>query len=163
MDTVVLHATGHRPGSHFASVVRYLQSTGGTRRQKSYHYLVDKDGAVAKGCPASKCAFHAGISDGPHGPSVNETSVGIALFNANDGVDPYTMDQYEAIVELCRALRSQFPELRYLTTHYAVSWGRKSDPRGFPVLRLAVDTQLVVWKPERAQWLLAHRAPLKFG
>ncbi|HVL38258.1 MAG TPA: peptidoglycan recognition family protein [Fimbriimonadaceae bacterium] len=153
MDTIVLHATAHAQGATFEGVIRYLQRSAATANPVSYHYLIAADGRIVKGCPAASCAYHAGRSRGPQGPNVNEYSVGIAFFNRNDGLDPYPAAQKESCRRLILELKRQFPAMRYVTTHYGVSWGRKTDPRGFNVLELARQVSLVPWKAPEARWL----------
>lgn len=160
VDTVVLHATAGRSLSGALSALR--------AKEFSYNYLIEDqshghDGRITKSVAASRVAFHAGNSYGPHEAarrlnrtqdkrkrfiarcSVNNYSVGISFINANDGNDPYSQAQYEAARALIIALKSQFP-LRWLTTHAFVSPGRKSDPRGFPIGDLAIAVGLEIWR-----------------
>lgn len=136
VDTVVLHATA---GDGLSGSVSWLRKIG-----LSYHYLVDRDGTILKGVPYGKEAWHAGVSVGPHGSGVNRYSVGIALANRNDGKEPYTLAQTVAVADLIRDLKTALP-LRYLTTHYSISPGRKTDPRKYPVIGLAAATGLEIW------------------
>lgn len=138
VDTVVLHATA---GSSLAGAVQTLRLRG-----LSYHYLIDRSGAITKCCPASCRAFHAGQSFGPQGRWCNAYSVGISFVNLNTGTDPYTRDQQRSAQALVDALKTQFP-LRWLTTHYWVSPGRKTDPKNYPVEKLALATGLKLWRP----------------
>lgn len=138
VDTVVLHATvsTKAPGT-----IAYLRKVG-----YSYHYIIEKDGTVYKCAPASKEAYHAGISRGPQGKSVNAYSVGISFVNMNDGEDEYTLAQTESLKDLLAELKKQLP-LKYLTTHALVSPGRKTDPKGYKIDQLAKDFGLEVWRP----------------
>lgn len=124
VTTIVLHATA---GSSLAGALSALKS-----RELSYHYIVEKDGTVTKCVPYGRVAFHAGQSSGPEGANVNGYSVGISFVNRNDGTDPYTEVQIQACDQLIRELKAAVPSIVYLTTHYAISPGRKTDPRGFP-------------------------------
>ncbi len=137
MDTVVLHATA---GSTAQGAIATLRERG-----LSYHYLVDKDGSVTKLAGTSRAAFHAGESAGPQGPAVNGYSVGVSLVNLNDGRDPYPQAQRMAVEELLGELAVAMPSLRYLTTHYTISPGRKTDPKGYPVAELAAACGLELW------------------
>lgn len=140
-DTVVLHATA---GSSFKGAYQALMS-----RELSYHAIIEDqketDGLIRKLVPLSRVAFHAGKSMGPHGPNVNNYSIGISFVNRNDGLDGYSPAQYEAAREYILECKKQFPKLRYLTTHAAISPGRKFDPRNFPAKQLAADCGLEWW------------------
>jgi N-acetyl-anhydromuramyl-L-alanine amidase AmpD len=141
-DTVVLHATA---GSTFRGAFAALMD-----RELSYHYIIEDqretDGLVRKLVPASRVAYHAGRSFGPHGSGVNDYSLGISFVNRNDGADGYSWRQFNAARAIIIALKSQFP-LKWLTTHALISPGRKTDPRNFPVDDLAEAVGLKVWRP----------------
>jgi N-acetyl-anhydromuramyl-L-alanine amidase AmpD len=123
-----------------------------TLRQKgfSYHYLIEDgrnghDGLIIKCCPAGNVAYHAGKSHGPDGVNVNLYSIGVSFINTNTGRDPYSPLQFESARELILALVDAYPSIKWLTTHYWVSPGRKFDPRGFDVMRLAKEVGIEVW------------------
>ena len=146
VDTVVLHATVSKaaPGT-----IRHLRNVG-----LSYHYIIEKDGTVYKCAPASKEAYHAGVSKGPQGKHVNHYSIGISFVNMNDGKDPYTLAQTESLKDLISELQKQFPTLKYITTHYWVTQlpngrSRKTDPRGYEVEGIAKQFGLEVWNEGR--------------
>lgn len=65
----------------------------------------------------------------------------------NDGHHPYTTEQSESAQQLIHELKQAIPSLRWLTTHYWISPGRKNDPLGYPVYKLASSVQLEIWKP----------------
>ncbi len=138
IDTILLHATA---GSTLSGAVETLKE-----RELSYHYLIEKDGTVTKCVPYLSCAYHAGKSVGPQGSGVNEYSVGISFVNMNDGKDPYTAEQTASALALIDTLKAILP-LRWLTTHYWVSPGRKNDPLKYPVSSLSDACQLTLWKP----------------
>lgn len=142
--TIVLHATA---GGSVDGAIRTLR-----RFRLSYHYIIDKDGTVYKCVPVSgkspySVAFHAGRSLGPRGPMVNFYSIGIAFVNRNDGLDPYTTEQLDSAEALIKELKTVFPWLENITTHYAVSPGRKTDPKNFPLEAFAARVGLPVWLP----------------
>lgn len=145
VDTVVLHATA---GESLSGAIGWLRKIG-----LSYHYVIGDgrrkgdyaDGEVVKLVPYTREAFHAGVSFGPQGSGVNRYSIGICADNRNDGREPWTDAQVGAAITLIRELRKAVPSLRYLTTHYAVSPGRKSDPRLCPVYEIAEASGLSVW------------------
>lgn len=137
-DTICLHATAGGSAEGAISTLR--------KRGLSYHYIVEKNGHIYKCVPSESVAYHAGVSKGPHGTGVNSYSIGISFVNLNDGRDQYTQEQFDACESLVAALRGAFP-IRYLTTHYWVSPGRKTDPKGFDVEKLARKEGLEIWKP----------------
>jgi N-acetylmuramoyl-L-alanine amidase len=139
-DTLVLHATA---GSTLEGAISALRS-----RKLSYHYLIAKNGDIVKCVATGLVAFHAGASRGPQGSQVNDYSIGISFVNLNDGKDIYTPKQLLAAKQLVEALQRAIPTLRHLTTHYAISPGRKTDPRDFPVEALAKETSLSLWPPK---------------
>lgn len=144
-DTVVLHATA---GSTFAGAFSTLKLKG-----FSYHAIGEDEretnGKIVKCVPLNRVAFHAGKSFGPHGPNVNNYSVGYSFVNRNDGLDPYSEAQFEACRQWIEEVKKQLP-LKYLTTHAIISPGRKTDPRGFPARQMALETRLEFWTPPEA-------------
>ncbi len=155
ITTVVLHATA---GATLSGAVSTLRERG-----LGYHYLIDKDGTVWKGCPVMSLTGHAGNSYGPNESaagvsrvqnrrkefvadcSVNDYTIGISFVNENDGVHPYTEAQELAIRVLLRELKAALPSICWLTTHAIVSPGRKSDPRKYDLAKLGADVGLVIW------------------
>lgn len=135
ITTIVLHATG---GDSATGAIDWLRKIG-----LSYHYVIARDGTVTKCVPTSREAFHAGVSVGPGGNDVNAYSIGISLANRNDGHQEYTQLQYWAVDDLIEELKPAIPTIRYVTTHYAISPGRKTDPVGFDTTR--VRNGLAVW------------------
>lgn len=120
-STIVLHATD---GKSASSSVEWLSKIG-----LSYHYIIERDGHVYKLAPVGRVAFHAGISSGPEGNNVNDYSIGIAFANYESGKEAITLGQVKAAKALVAVLakHSGFP-LQWVTTHYAISPGRKTDP-----------------------------------
>lgn len=139
VDTVVLHATA---GGTLLGALETLR-----KLELSYHFIIDRDGGITKCVPVRKAAYHAGISIGPNGEGVNEYSVGISFVNKNDGKDPYSPAQERSVRALIRELRAKIRTIEYLTTHAAVSPGRKTDPKGYAVDALGKDVGLAVWRP----------------
>lgn len=137
VDTVVFHATVEPTLKSSLSILR--------ERGFSYHYLVDKDGTAVQCVAPTNVAFHAGQSTGPQGTGVNEYSIGISLVNLNNGIDPFTKAQIETAVLITTRLKTRFPNLKFITTHAAISPGRKNDPDGFPIKDIAEATGLCVW------------------
>lgn len=118
--TIVLHATD---GASAGSSISWLKQIG-----LSYHYVIERDGSITKCVPISRVAFHAGVSVGPTGSNANSYSIGIAFANFESRGEMVTEAQVQAAKELCAVLAKYNRNLRYLTTHYAISPGRKTDP-----------------------------------
>lgn len=140
VTTLLMHATA---GASLEGALETLRLKG-----LSYHYVIPKKGPWVKLVAAAREAYHAGVSLGPDGPSVNHYSVGISFVNLNDGIDPYTPSQIDQAVALGKALKQQFPDsLRWVTSHAIVSPGRKTDPKGFDLDEYAAKIGLQVWRP----------------
>lgn len=139
-STVVLHASA---GASALSSIAWLRKIG-----LSYHYIIARDGTIYKlvpvGPPKCRVAYHAGKSIGPQGSGCNEYSIGICFANRNDG-EKVTPEQETATRQLILSLNQTF-ELKWITTHRLVSWGRKTDPKGFDLLSLAKDVGLKPWR-----------------
>jgi N-acetyl-anhydromuramyl-L-alanine amidase AmpD len=123
LSGIVLHATAGR------SVIGSLETL--VLRKLSYHYIIDRDGTITKCVPLSKVAFHAGKSYAWAGNNCNEYTIGISFANLDDGIEKITEWQYTAVIELINTICSDSvgKNIKYLTSHYAISPGRKSDPK----------------------------------
>lgn len=133
--TIVLHATA---GSTFMGAFTTL-----LKKKFSYNYIIEDqretDGLIKKCVPVGKVAFHAGVSSGPYGDNVNRYGVGISFVNSNTGQDPYSDAQFISCRDLCVELVKACPQIDTITTHYWISPGRKTDPRGFHINKLAEE------------------------
>jgi AmpD protein len=114
-------------------------------RGNSYHYLIDRDGTTIQCVSPVQAAFHAGKSRGPQGEGVNEYSIGISFVNENVRERPIEQVQIDTAKELIGRLQAKFTHLKFITTHAAISPGRKDDPINFPIQELAEATNLSVW------------------
>jgi len=127
IDTIVLHATV------LNTLEEVIEKFANPHSRVSAHYTIDRDGTLVCHVPERLRAWHAGQSkmkDGREG--VNDFSIGIELVNLNDGEDPFTEEQIQALQHLAKAIISRHP-IRHIVTHYecADPPGRKSDPAGF--------------------------------
>ncbi|CAN0009486.1 unnamed protein product, partial [Phaeothamnion confervicola] len=129
IDAVIVHST----------VINTLEGTeraflDDKVRRVSAHYVVDRDGTVVQMVDERFTAWHAGVSELAGRTGVNDFSIGIEIVNLNDGKDPYTDAQYDAVARIIRDLRSRWeiPDSR-VTSHANIARpvGRKSDPVGF--------------------------------
>jgi N-acetylmuramoyl-L-alanine amidase/AmpD protein len=133
INCVVIHATV------LDSVEETVQTFLNPAKKVSAHFVVGREGQVVQMVPVEKRAWHAGLSALEGVPHVNDYSVGIEIVNRNDGKDPFTDAQYEAVAGIIRFLRARYalPDSR-LVSHAAIARpvGRKSDPLGFDFARL---------------------------
>ena len=100
----------------------------------SSHFVVGRDGRVVQMVPVEKRAWHAGTSALEGVGKVNDFSVGIEMVNLNDGKDPYSPEQMEAVAGIVRLIRSRYDvsDARIVShAEVALPAGRKSDPVGF--------------------------------
>lgn len=138
VTALVIHATG----GEFPGSLAWLTNP---QARVSAHYLIGRNGLVARLVDESRAAWHAGVSrwrglevwsttaGGLRVPSVNPVSIGIELVNRNDGRDPYDPAQVEAAIALCRGIVARHAITRgNLVRHsdIAVPRGRKTDPLG---------------------------------
>lgn len=137
VDTIVCHATVEPTLAGSVTILR--------ERGNSYHYLIDRDGTTVQCVSPVQAAFHAGKSKGPQGEGVNEYSIGISFVNENIREKPIEKVQLDTAKELIKRLKGKFPHLKFITTHAAISPGRKDDPIDFPIQELAEATNLHVW------------------
>jgi N-acetyl-anhydromuramyl-L-alanine amidase AmpD len=141
ISTIVLHATD---GASAGSSISWLRKIG-----LSYHYVIERDGSVTKCVPVSRVAFHAGKSFGPQGSDVNPYSIGISLANLESHREPITQKQIDALDDLVGLLCDAEPDIKWITTHYWISPGRKTDPKMLPVqniMKIATANKLRMWR-----------------
>lgn len=73
---------------------------------KSIHYVIGRDGAIAQQRPDLRTAGHVSF----HGvrENVNRRSIGIELVNDGDGKDPFPPAQLEAVTALVKKLSADY-------------------------------------------------------
>jgi N-acetylmuramoyl-L-alanine amidase len=130
--------SGNAPVSCIVLHATVAPTTEGTERifldkarLVSAHFVVGKDGKVVQMVPLEKRAWHAGASVLEGVKRVNDYSVGIEIVNLNDGKDPYTEAQYQAVANIIRFIRTRYdvPDARIVShAQIALPPGRKSDP-----------------------------------
>ena len=102
VSLVVVHATGGPDcnpaiafrGGTFTGIVRYLSNN---ERGVSIHYVIGRDGTVARLVPDDRLAVHLTLN--PRS-AISERSIGIELVNNGDGNDPFPQEQILALVDL---------------------------------------------------------------
>jgi len=96
----------------------------------SAHYLITRQGEIHKLVDEQNVAWHAGISSlrGRHiDNSCNEFSIGIELMGGKNFA--YTDEEYLALIELIRDIRSRYNIAREnIVGHDFIAPGRKEDP-----------------------------------
>ncbi|HDZ56194.1 MAG TPA: 1,6-anhydro-N-acetylmuramyl-L-alanine amidase AmpD [Pseudomonas xinjiangensis] len=94
----------------------------------SAHFLIERDGAVTQFVSCLNRAWHAGDSRYARRSDCNDFSIGVELEGTDD--EPYSADQYSALVELTCALRKAYPDITpgRITGHEFIAPGRKTDP-----------------------------------
>ncbi|CAG7855981.1 hypothetical protein MCAMS1_00310 [biofilm metagenome] len=106
ITAIVLHAIGGPVCLN--NLVIFTAAPGDAQRWKNWfeqqksvsiHYIVDRNGNVAKSIDENRVAWHA--------RDYNPKSIGIELVNNGDGIEPYPERQITALVELVRQIRAR--------------------------------------------------------
>jgi len=94
----------------------------------SAHLLIRRDGQLIQYVPFNRKAWHAGQSCFEGRESCNDFSIGIELEGCDD--QPFSDQQYVALVQVTRELREAYPELTpaRIVGHSDIAPGRKTDP-----------------------------------
>lgn len=148
---IVLHDTASRIEA--GSAVNWLRSKKCT---VSAHIVVELDGTVTQMVPFNRRAWHAGKSSFKGRVGCNGFSIGIEMVNPGKldakgaawfgacgatGIQhcatpehgeghwmPHPQAQVDAVKSICRAIVEEYPRCNEITTHWAISPGRKIDP-----------------------------------
>lgn len=161
---VVAHGTG---GYDNDAGRRYLQRGGekadGSDRKVSIHCYISKKGVIYRMVPDDKGANHAGAASAVlkvgtktyRAGKINQVTLGFELANLQDGVDPYTEAQLNAMGWLIadwRRLHGPLPLYR----HAEIDPTRRSDPVRLSVAAMearvpdpSVDNDLTFLSPPR--------------
>lgn len=91
----------------------------------STHFWIRRDGEIIQFVPCGKRAWHAGVSSWRGKECCNDFSIGVELEGSD--FEPFTDQQYTALVELTLALRAAYPIVD-ITGHSDIAPGRKTDP-----------------------------------
>lgn len=94
----------------------------------SAHCLIRRDGEVVQFVPFQVRAWHAGVSSFAGREKCNDYSIGIEL--EGDDFTAYTAAQYDALIELTRAIQHRYPMITpaRITGHQYIAPLRKTDP-----------------------------------
>lgn len=103
---IIVHATGgpscrngqvvFSPAGDVATMKRFFERSGGV----SIHYIVGRDGEVARSVPETEVAVHTRGN--------NERSIGIELINSGDGREEYSPAQIAALAKLIRGVQQRW-------------------------------------------------------
>ena len=104
----------------------YYEQLRGVR--VSSHFLIRRDGQILQFVPCHKRAWHAGVSVWRGRSRCNDFSIGIELEGSD--FEPYTEQQYRALVRMVRRLRRIYPIVD-IVGHSDIASGRKTDPGPF--------------------------------
>jgi LysM repeat protein len=141
ITAIVIHATAN---SSLQGVVDWFNNPNA---KVSAHYSIGKDGQIVQHVQDIHRAWHAGRSVWKGRDSCNDYTLGIELVNLNDGLDPYPVEQQQALVELVAYLAHKYDvSSNDIMGHLdiAIPPGRKSDPRGYDLNRLRQDVSTVL-------------------
>lgn len=128
---VVLHHTGS------SNADRALRTLTVSVSKVSAHYLISRSGKIMQLVDERQRAWHAGVSKWHNISDVNSVSIGIEL--DNNGKEPYSRAQINALIRLLHdlKLRYRLPQQAFVG-HADVAPGRKVDPSSqFPWAQLA--------------------------
>lgn len=153
---IIVHATGgpfcrggqviFSPAGTVPVMKRFFEASA----QVSIHYIIGRDGEVAKSVPEDEVAIHTvGHNDG---------SVGIELINAGDGREPYPKEQIDALVRVIRGVRQRWRiPLAAIKGHEDVD-ASTFTCAGRQVRRKQDPGPLFPWERFRQELLLAEKA-----
>lgn len=154
---VVVHGTSGalKKFSTVNYLVSPLDHRTGQYRTVSYHVVIERDGTITQQVPFYRKAYHAGQSRWKGRTWLNSSFVGVALVCPGkldqDGYAyfgpvkgeivhkstkahgdgywlPYTDEQIESLIKVCRALVEEYPDCNEIIGHHDCSPGRKIDP-----------------------------------
>jgi AmpD protein len=154
IDLIVVHAISLPPGEYGTQAVHqlftnqldwdahpYFQSIRGL--EVSAHFFIERQGKVWQFVSCDDRAWHAGVSQYRGRSNCNDDSIGIEL----EGLEGETFEaaQYDALSQLCQALRQQYP-IAHVAGHEHIAPGRKKDPG--PGFDWALLQKNVAWPPQ---------------
>lgn len=144
---LVMHATAGRKDSDLHILT---DDTVPLKKRVSVLYYILKTGHVYQLVDDSYAAWHAGKAYwNQYGPvEIQEGSIGIELENLNNGIDPYPPEQYNAALELSKALVSRYNITQNnIVTHANIAGitEGKTDPKGFPFDKFKSDILYGKW------------------
>ena len=96
--------------------------------QVSAHFLIDRDGTITQFVSCLDRAWHAGASNFCGRENCNDFSIGIELEGQDS--EPYTGEQYQALIDLTQTLMKAYPDINVeqIVGHCDIAPERKTDP-----------------------------------
>lgn len=122
---LVLHATAA------ATDTSAENAMANSAHEAAAHLNVRRDGSTTRMVDDTRRAWHAGASSWPGVGDVNSESLGVEIGNRNDGIEPYTAEQYETVADIVRHYLGQGLRREGVVGHHHVAPGRKTDPLGW--------------------------------
>lgn len=121
IDTLIMHYT--EMDSAESALERMCDPEIGV----SAHYLIHKNGTIYQLVDDHKRAWHAGVSGWRGKEQINHYSIGFEI--DNNGSEPFSSVQMEAICQLSHWVMKHFPiEQRNVIGHSDIAPNRKADP-----------------------------------
>ncbi len=143
IDRIVLH---HTATNNALEAIRTFQSM----KDRSSHYVIDRDGTIYYLIDESRKAWHAGCCpdtnkkccDAKTCPicmdsswtTINDRSIGIEIVNTGEANDAYPEAQYEAILKLINDIsaRHHFSlDAQHVIAHYQITKDKCDPSKGF--------------------------------
>ncbi len=93
--------------------------------QVSAHFYLRRTGKLVQFVSADARAWHAGASTWQGRSNCNDYSIGIELEGSDN--QPFTIEQYQALLPLIAALGQRYP-INAIAGHSDIAPGRKTDP-----------------------------------
>ena len=124
-DMVIIHYTGMKSAG--AALERLRDPTA----KVSSHYLIDREGAVARLVPEEARAWHAGVSHWRGETDINSRSIGIELVNPGHahGYLDFAGPQMAALLKLLAGIHKRHAIApAHLLAHSDIAPSRKQDP-----------------------------------
>ena len=139
INLLVIHSISLPPGEYGGNCIEQLFTNSLPADAHPYfrqihqlevsaHALIKRDGSIIQFVPFDKRAWHAGESCYQGTQRCNDFSIGIELEGTD--TDAFEINQYEALVELVKALCKTYPSIttKRIAGHSDIAPGRKTDP-----------------------------------
>lgn len=136
---IVLHSTE----GNFDGAVEWLCNKDA---KASAHYVVGRNGDIAKLVPLTKKAWHVRKSIQFGGTEVNKISVGIEIESYTGAYD-YPEDQIKSLARLVHEICEEY-EIRAIVAHRDLDPTRRTDPVTFPWDRFWRSMEEPGWQAE---------------
>lgn len=128
IDTLILHSM-YNPEAPFPFALEACKQLL-DRHEVSAHYLIDREGIVARCVAETDKAWHAGVSRHPvdDRENVNDFSIGVELIA--DNLSGYSIPQFQSLLGLTLDILTRRP-ITSIFGHCHIAPDRKTDPWHF--------------------------------